>query len=164
MGFGATMSRGLSAACAVSAVMMLSVSASWAAGPFEGMAGVWAGRGIIELKGGSTEKIRCRATYAVSDDAQSLNQALLCASDSYKFELKSNVLAHGGVLSGTWRETSRNVGGTLEGHAGNGQFNVEVSAPAFTAKLRLTTKGDRQNVVISSDGQFKGARILLSRS
>ena len=164
MGFGATMSRGLSAACAVGAAMMLSISTSHAAGPFDGMSGVWSGRGTIELEGGSTEKIRCRATYAVSSDGQGLNQSLLCASDSYKFELKSDVIAKGGVLSGSWTETSRNVGGTLEGHAGNGQFNVDVSAPAFTAKLRLTTKGDQQDVVIRSDGQFRGARISLSRS
>ena len=164
MRFGATMSRGLSAACAVGAAMMLSVSASWAAGPFEGMSGVWSGRGTIELEGGSTEKIRCRATYAVSADAQGLNQSLLCASDSYKFELKSNVIAHGGVLSGSWTEASRNVGGTLEGHAGNGQFNVDVSAPAFTAKLRLTTKGDRQDVISSPTDGSGAPGISLSRS
>ncbi len=163
MEFGAT-SRRLLAACTVGAAMMLSISASHAAGPFDGMSGVWTGRGTIELEGGSTEKIRCKATYAISKDGQGLNQSLLCASDSYKFELKSDVVAKGGVLSGSWRETSRNVGGSLEGSAGNGQFNVDVSAPAFTAKLKLTTRGDRQNVVINSDGQFKGAKISLSRS
>ena len=163
MEFGAT-SRRLLAAGTVGAAMMLSISASLAAGPFDGMSGVWTGRGTIELEGGSTEKIRCKATYAISKDGQGLNQSLLCASDSYKFELKSDVVAKGGVLSVSWRETSRNVVGSLEGQAGNGQFNVDVSAPAFTAKLRLTTRGDRQNVVINSDGQFKGAKISLSRS
>jgi hypothetical protein len=142
------------------------VSAAPAArlGPFEGLAGVWTGRGTIELEGGSTERIRCKATYAVRGDAQGLNQTLLCASDSYRFELKSNVVAHNGVLSGTWHETTRNVGGTLEGRASDGRFNVEVSAPSFTARLQLTTRGNRQDVVISSDGQFRGARISLSRS
>lgn len=162
---GVAVARRLFAACAFGAVMMLSVSANCAGtGPFDDMSGVWTGRGTIELEGGSTEKIRCRATYAVSGDGQGLNQTLLCASDSYKFELKSDVRAKGDVLSGTWRETSRNVGGSLEGRATKGQFNVDVSAPTFNAKLRLTTQGDRQNVVISSDGQFKGAKIALSRS
>ncbi|GAB1716149.1 MAG: hypothetical protein NTAFB05_11910 [Nitrobacter sp.] len=165
MGFGVTMSRGLSTACAVGAVMLLSVSATFAgAGPFEGLAGIWTGRGTIQLEDGSSENIRCKATYAVRGDAQGLNQTLLCASDSYRFELKSNVIAQSGVLSGTWRETSRNVGGTLEGRAGNGQFNVDVSAPSFTARLKLTTHGNRQNVVIRSEGQFRGANISLSRS
>ncbi len=165
MGFGGTMSRRLSAVCALGATVMLSMSAALAgAGPFEGLAGVWTGRGTIQLEDGSTEKIRCKATYAVSGDANGLNQTLLCASDSYKFELRSHVLARNGALSGDWHETSRNVSGTLEGRAGNGQFNVDVSAPAFTAKLKLKTNGNRQDVVISSDGQFRTASISLSRS
>jgi len=132
--------------------------------PFAGMAGVWSGSGSISLEDGSKERIRCKATYAVSSAGNGLNQALLCASDSYKFELKSDVLANGGTLSGTWAETTRNVSGSLEGRAGNGQFNVIVSAPAFTARLTMTTSGNKQNVAITSEGSFKGANIALSRS
>jgi hypothetical protein len=128
------------------------------------MAGVWSGNGTISLEDGSKERIRCKATYAVSSEGNGLNQALLCASDSYKFELKSDVIAKGGTLSGTWAETTRNVSGNLEGRAGNGQFNVTVTAPAFTAKLTMTTNGNKQNVAITSEGQFKGAQIALSRS
>lgn len=165
MEFRATISRRLFVAASVSAALILSVSTGFAeSGPFAGMSGVWKGRGTIELDGGNTENIRCRATYAVSSNGQGLNQTLLCASDSYKFELKSDVVAKGGALSGTWSETTRNVGGSLTGQAGNGQFNVDVSAPTFAARLKLTTRGDRQNVVISSDGQFKGAKISLTRS
>ena len=35
-------------------------------GAFAGMAGIWSGGGTITLDDGSTERIRCRATYAVS--------------------------------------------------------------------------------------------------
>lgn len=157
--------RGLITAGAFGAVLMLSVSAGHAqSAPFAGMAGVWLGSGTIALDTGTTERIRCRATYAVSSDGNGLNQRLVCASDSYKFELKSDVIAKNGTLSGSWNETTRNVGGTLEGRAGDGQFNVTVSAPAFTARLKLTTRGNTQNVAISSEGQFKGAKITLSRS
>ena len=128
------------------------------------MAGVWSSSGTISLEGGAKERIRCKATYAVSSEGSGLNQALLCASDSYKFELKSDVLAKGGVLSGTWAETTRNVSGSLQGSAGNGKFDVTVSAPVFTAKLVMTTSGDKQNVAITSDGSFKGANIALTRS
>lgn len=132
--------------------------------PFAGMAGVWAGSGTIALEGGATERIRCKATYAVSGDGNGLNQSLVCASDSYKFDLKSDVTARNGALTGQWSESTRNVGGALSGRAGNGQFDVTVTAPAFTAKLVLNTRGNKQNVVISSEGQFKGANIALTRS
>ncbi|MBC7575869.1 hypothetical protein [Tardiphaga sp.] len=147
------------------AALMVSGSAAFAqSAPFAGMAGVWSGTGTISLDGGAQERIRCKATYAVSSEGNGLNQALLCASDSYKFELKSDVLAKGGTLTGRWAETTRNVSGSLEGNAGNGKFNVIVSAPAFTAKLTMTTTGNKQNVAITSEGAFKGANIALNRS
>jgi hypothetical protein len=147
------------------ATVLLSGTASHAqSAPFAGMAGVWSGAGTITLDSGASERIRCRATYAVSRDGDGLNQSLVCASDSYKFDLKSDVLAKNGSLSGTWSETSRNVSGSLEGRAGGGQFNVVVSAPAFTANLSMKTSGNKQTVSITAQGQIKGASISLSRS
>jgi hypothetical protein len=157
--------RHLVRATVVCAVIGASASAMAAeTAPFAGMAGVWSGAGSISLEDGSKERIRCKATYAVSSEGSGLNQNLLCASDSYKFELKSDVIAKGGTLSGTWAETTRSVSGTLEGRAGNGKFDVTVSAPAFSATLTMTTTGNKQSVAISSDGAFKGATIALSRS
>jgi hypothetical protein len=146
--------------------LMLATAGSAAAqsAPFAGMAGVWSGSGTIALEGGATERIRCRATYAVSGDGAGLNQSLTCASDSYKFDLKSDVTARNGQLSGQWSESSRGVGGTLSGRAGNGQFNVVVTSAGFTANLVLSTQGSKQNVSISSEGQFRGAKITLTRT
>jgi hypothetical protein len=148
-------------------VFVASVSgpASYAqSGPFAGLAGVWAGGGTVTLDDGSTERIRCRATYAVGAGGSGLNQSLTCASDSYRFNLSSNVVAQGGALSGTWSESSRGINGSLEGRGANGNFQVVVSAPGFTANLSLTTRGNRQSVVIRSDSVFRGASISLSRS
>jgi hypothetical protein len=133
-------------------------------GPFAGMAGVWSGGGTVTLDDGSTERIRCRATYAVGAGGNGLNQSLTCASDSYRFNLSSNVRAAGGSLSGTWSEASRGINGALEGRGANGNFQVVASAPGFNANITLRTSGNRQSVVIRSDGQFRGASISLSRS
>jgi hypothetical protein len=160
-----TSPRSLVGAAALFAVVCVSSAAAYAqSAPFTGMAGVWSGNGTISFEDGSKERIRCKATYAVSGDGTGLNQALLCASDSYKFELKSDVKSKGGDLSGNWAETTRGVTGSLEGRASAGKFNVNVSSPAFSAKLILTTTGNKQQVSISSDGQFKGANISLNRS
>jgi len=128
------------------------------------MAGNWSGSGTVTLDDGSTERIRCRATYAVGAGGNGLNQSLTCASDSYRFNLSSNVLAEGGSLSGTWSESSRGVNGNLEGRASGGNFQITASAPGFTANLTLTTRGNKQSVVIRSDSAFRGATISLSRS
>ena len=146
-------------------VAAISGSASYAqSGPFAGMAGIWSGGGTVTLDDGSSERLRCRATYAVGAGGNALNQSLTCASDSYKFILSSNVLAQGGALSGTWSESSRGVNGSLEGRGASGTFQVTASAPGFTAHLSLTTRGNRQSVIIRSDSSFRSASISLSRS
>jgi hypothetical protein len=146
-------------------VTLVSGSASYAqSGPFTGMAGNWSGGGTVTLDDGSSERIRCRATYAVGEGGSGLNQTLTCASDSYRFNLASNVVAQGGSLSGTWSETTRGVQGTLEGHGTNGNFQVVANAPGFSASISLTTHGNRQSVTIRSDSTFRAASISLSRS
>jgi hypothetical protein len=132
-------------------------------GPFTGMAGNWSGGGTVLLDDGSTERIRCRASYAVGEGGTGLNQTLTCASDSYKFNLASNVIDAGGALSGTWSESSRGISGTLSGRGSNGNFQVVASAPGFTANISLTTRGNKQSVVIRSESAFRGATISLSR-
>jgi hypothetical protein len=149
---------------AVVALFVASVSPSYAqSGPFAGMAGNWSGGGTVTLDDGSSERIRCRATYAVGAGGTGLNQSLTCASDSYRFILSSNVVAQGSALSGTWSESSRGISGNLEGRGSNGNFQVVASAPGFTANLSLTTRGNRQSVVIRAESQFRGASISLAR-
>jgi len=133
------------------------------AGPFAGMAGVWSGGGTVTLDDGSTERIRCRATYAVGAGGNGLQQTLTCASDSYKFNLTSNVTAQGSAVSGSWSETSRNINGSIEGRSGGGVVQVVASAPGFSANIALTTRGNKQSVVIRAESQFKGASISLTR-
>ena len=72
------------------------------------------GRGTVTLDDGSTERIRCRASYAVGASGAGLNQTLTCASDSYKFDFKTNVMSEQGSLSGTWSESSRGISGSLQ--------------------------------------------------
>lgn len=149
---------------AAAAFFVASGSISYAqSGPFAGMAGNWSGGGTLTLDDGSSERIRCRASYAVGAGGNGLNQTLTCASDSYKFNLASNVMAEGGALSGTWTESIRNATGTLEGRGGGGNFQVVASGAGFTANLSLTTRGNKQSVVIKSAGVFRTTNIALTR-
>jgi hypothetical protein len=145
-------------------LVSLSGTAAYAEGAFAGMAGNWVGSGTITLDDNSTERIRCRATYAVRADGNGLNQSLTCASDSFRINLASNIIAQGSTLAGTWSETTRNVSGNLEGRGGAGSFQVVASGPGFTANIALTTKGNKQSVVIKSDSVFRVTSISLTRS
>lgn len=150
---------------AVSAALMLSVSAGHAQSrPFAGFDGAWSGNGTISLSDGTAERIRCRADYKVNGTGLGLKQNLRCASDSYKFDLSSDVTSQGDRISGNWNEASRNIFGNLQGTAGGGKIDVLVEAPGFTASLTLRTSGNRQTVQISSKGDIRGVTISMVRS
>jgi hypothetical protein len=131
--------------------------------PFAGMAGVWAGGGTVTLDDGSSERLRCRETAAVGAGGNGLNLGLVCASDSYRFDLRGDVISDRGVLTGTWSEASRNITGTLEGRGGNGNFQVQANAAGFSASLSVATRGNRQSISIRSEGSFRAAAISLAR-
>src|SRR6201998_471836 len=107
---GSNLFRQLTMAAFAGTALMLSASASYAQSrPFAGFNGAWSGNGTVALSDGTTERIRCRADYKVDGTGLGLKQNLNCASDSYKFELSSNVTSQGDRISGNWSEASRNI-------------------------------------------------------
>lgn len=122
-------------------------------GPFSGFAGSWSGTGTVSISNGTNERIRCRAKYSVAPSGANLHQELRCASDSYKFEVNSNVIAGPqGSLSGTWTELTRQVTGAVSGKVMPGSIDVAVKGPVFSATLAVETKGDKQSVAIRPTG------------
>jgi hypothetical protein len=150
---------------AIIAILLCSAAQAVETQPFAGFNGVWTGGGQVKLSDGTQERIRCRATYVEGDRGTSLQQSLRCASDSYNFELRSDVESRGSQISGNWNEITRNVGGTLSGRAQPGRFDVRVNNPSFNADLTLVTRENEQSVTIRSVGtQFAGATVSLRRS
>ncbi|MCK1636320.1 hypothetical protein IVA95_01645 [Bradyrhizobium sp. 157] len=141
---------------------VLAASTSYAqSSTFAGMAGTWSGPGTVTLDDGSSERIRCRSTYKVS--GASMEMVLTCASDAYRFNLQAAVVAAGGEVSGTWTETSRNIGGSIQGRGASGSFQVIAQAAGFTANISLKTTGNKQQIAMRADSQFRAASISLSK-
>jgi hypothetical protein len=162
--FGSSLFGQVIKAAGVGAALMLSVSAGHAqgaSGPFAGFDGAWSGTGTVALSDGSTERIRCKADYKVNGTGMALKQSLRCASDSYKFDLTSDVTSNGDRISGNWSEASRNIFGNLQGTAGGGQIEVFVEANGFAANLTLRTTGNKQTVQINSKGEIRGVNITM---
>jgi hypothetical protein len=160
--FGSNLFGPVIKAAAVGAALILSVSAGHAQSrPFAGFDGAWSGNGTISLSDGTSERLRCRADYKVNGTGLGLKQSLRCASDSYKFDLSSDVTSQGDRISGSWNEASRNIFGNLQGTAGGGRIDVMVEAPGFTASLTLRANGNRQTVQISSKGDIRGVSITM---
>ncbi len=123
------------------------------AGPFSSFEGNWTGAGVISVDNGSKERLRCKAHYDVGGDGSSMAQNLTCASDSYKFNVVSNVRAsEGGTISGSWSETSRGANGQISGHITPTQISAQVAGIGFTARIGIAARGGRQSVTISPTG------------
>lgn len=146
-------SRPHALAAAVLAVLSLQVVDARAAdGPFTSLEGNWTGSGTITMKSGTRERIRCRATYAVSPAGNAINQRLLCASDSYRFNVVSDETEQGGVIGGGWSETTRNASGSVSGRIDGSVIRATVTGVGFTADLSLVTRGRTQAVSIRPSG------------
>jgi hypothetical protein len=162
-----TFSRAIATA-ALGVTLALPVSASYAdSGAFADYAGSWSGAGTITIanNGGlSNERIRCRGTYSTGDGSNSLNLSLRCASDSYRFDLTSNVRASGSQLSGSWSEASRGVNGTVDGRVSGGNVTARVETNGYVASFNINTRGSRQSIAIASPGDLRAVNISLTRA
>src|SRR5881275_1747570 len=164
--FGSSLLGQAVAAAGIGAAVLLQVSAGQAqsSGPFAGFDGSWSGSGTVALSNGTTEHIHCKADYKVNGSGMGLKQNLHCASDSYKFDLSSDVTSQGDRISGNWSEKSRNIFGNLQGTAGGGRIDVFVEASGFAANLNLRTNGTKQVVQIDSKGEIRGVSITMVKS
>jgi hypothetical protein len=134
------------------ASLCLPSSAVQAASPFAPMAGSWSGGGTLSTTDGNQERLRCRASYDVGGTGAELHLNLRCASQSYNFDLASDVQYRGGAISGSWSEASRNASGSLSGRATGDHIEASARGGTFSADLSLTTRGGRQTVSIRPQG------------
>jgi hypothetical protein len=125
-------------------------SAKSADGPLAHFAGTWSGNGKITVKDGTSERIRCRSTNSAKGNALTLS--MRCASDSYKFDLASDIGAEGANISGSWNETSRGVVGSLSGKISGNNITATATSVGVTAGLSIRTSGNALSVTIRSPG------------
>ena len=135
-----------------------------AEGPFGSFSGSWTGGGTVTVKNGGKERLRCKAHYEVSGGGDSLAQNLTCASDSYTFNVVSNVKASGGAISGTWQETSRGANGQIVGKIDPKQISATVEGLGFTAGIAIAARGGKQSVNIRPTGtDITDVSVTLSK-
>ena len=141
------------------------VVAAQSTSPFAKFSGNWRGSGQVVGSNGNREKIRCRADYSTSSTGQSLSQSIVCASDSYNFDIRSFVVAEAQNAQGHWEELVRQVTGQLTGQIIDGQFEGNISGPGFTADMSLNSTGQHQTLDIRPQGgDISRVQVTLSRA
>jgi hypothetical protein len=131
-------------------------------GPFIGLSGHWSGAGTITMTSGTTERIRCKASYAVNATGKTIQQSLRCASDSYRLDIRSNVSSERGSLSGSWAEATRGLSGNVSGRATGAAISANVAGAGFTARLDVRTQGNKQSVTLKPQGDSEVSAVSIS--
>ena len=134
------MSIGLSGACVRRSPLLVAcvvglgliwpqLAAATPASPFARLAGEWRGVGTATGADGHSERITCRADNRVSEDESNLSQSLVCASDSYRFDIRTDISTDGRAVRGRWEESTRNASGGLSGEVEGNSIRGTVEAP-----------------------------------
>ncbi len=161
------------AATAVAAVFLVfsfvvAPPEAFAAGLFGGLAGSWRGDGSVAWSTGETERIRCTAEYTVDDDGNGLVQKLVCATDSWKSVITTDIKYNSGAgaITGTWSETSYGANGRVTGRATSNKIQafVESTDKRLKARLTVVTQGNSQTVTLTSDIELKEVTVNLRRA
>lgn len=151
------------AIAALGTALGMPVSAARAGGAFTDYAGDWSGSGTIQIADAGAERIRCKGTFTVDGSGNNMRQMLRCASDSYRFDLSTDIRSNGGALSGFWTESSRGINGTVDGRVSGGNIAARVETNGYVASFNITARGGKQSVAIASPGPIRAVNISLSR-
>jgi hypothetical protein len=132
---------------------------------FTSIGGSWAGSGQVRFTNGQSEALKCRAYYTPKDGGSSLGLAIICASASNKIELRAQLAAEGGKISGNWEERTFNAAGAVTGQVSGNKFSLSINGGGFSGSMAVGVSGGSQTVTISTTGiGMTGVNINLSRT
>ncbi len=114
--------------------------------------GRWSGWGTISLPSGTSEQLKCIATYFVNDGGASMVQNLRCASASYKIDATAKLKLASGVMTGEWEEKTYSAIGSVTGQTTSDGFNLDIKGDRFTAVLAVSSTNCKQSVTITPTG------------
>jgi hypothetical protein len=152
------------ALAALALALPICAGTTQAAGPFEQLDGTWSGPGRINLEDGRSESLKCKAYYTPKAAGVEIGLALRCASASNKVELRANLVASGGRVSGSWEERTFNASGTVTGQASPSHIKLNINGGGFSGAMAVTTNGKSQVISVSTQGvALKGVSVNLQR-
>jgi len=135
------------------AVLVLGIAASPAsATPISNLEGRWTGWGSIVRENGTSEQVKCIATYFVGQQGATLQQNLRCASASYRIDAVAELEVKSGVVSGRWEERANAASGTVSGRMTGEGFNLAIQGAEFSAAMAVAGSACKQSINIAPRG------------
>src|SRR5947209_13457747 len=127
---------------AFAAAAALTAQVALAAGPLSAYGGSWRGAGRLDANGHS-EPLNCRSDNTPSQRGTAIALSLVCASDSFRVEIRADLTADGQDVQGTWTETTQNVSGNVAGVISKRQIDASVTGSGINANVAIRVAGRR---------------------
>ncbi len=132
--------------------------------PFEKLAGRWVGEGRFGVRDGNTEAVKCRVNYILAGDGRELKQTIRCASAGGNVEIQSVVTHINGMISGTWKELVRDMGGEVRGAVTPRGFRVAVTGETLKANMDIILVNAKQVIEIQFiESNLIGLTLILEK-
>jgi hypothetical protein len=112
--------------------------------------GYWSGVGMVTWTNGSTEQLKCVATY--KNAATDVRQNLRCASPGYAISASADLKVEGADITGTWEEKTYSANGLITGKVTDTGFLLSIKGPTFSADMNLNHTACKQAIDIAPTG------------
>jgi hypothetical protein len=130
---------------------------------FDNLQGSWAGSGQIRYDDGQSEGIRCNAYY--TGGGEKLRMAIRCRSATTEVEIRGELTAQGGKLTGTWEERTFNASGEANGRVAGDKMSLSVTGGGFKGAMSVASTGAKQVVQIATEGiRMRSVNVTLGKS
>lgn len=146
-----------------------------AAAPFhdasliEDLAGRWSGQGSAVYTDGSTEKLKCVATYVpegarggVAGPGQ-MQQVIRCKGVNMELKLGGTWTIHMGAIAGTWTEETYSLAGQLHGQSVPSGFDLRATSTFADASVAVRISGCTQDIVMTFSQQVDKMHLALRK-
>ncbi|MGS0740152.1 hypothetical protein ACVBEG_27425 [Pseudomonas sp. GG8] len=111
------------------------------------------------MTNGATERLRCKAAYAVNPTGKALQQlAARAIATGWKSAATSFPKAVRFLAPGPRRPSS----GNLSGRASGAEIVADAAAAGFAARLDVRIQGDKQSVTIRPQGDTEVSAVSIS--
>jgi hypothetical protein len=116
----------------------------------EEFSGYWSGVGTVTWTNGTTEQLKCVATYRPG--AEQVRQNLRCASQGYSISASVDLKIAGEAVTGTWEEKTYSANGAITGKVSEKGFVLSIVGPTFSADMIVDHTTCKQAIDIDPKG------------
>jgi len=130
------------------------------------LVGRWSGQGSALYTDGTSEKLRCVATYSPtgsSPSASQMQQVIRCKGANMELKLGGSWTLRSGAISGTWTEETYSLAGKLTGKAVPTGFDLQATSTFADASVAVRLSGCTQDIVMTFTQQVDKMHLALRK-